>query len=128
MATSSVWMSTARRSPRRARVENVSTGPDGLRRTGMKVARSAITDSTRRPVTKLVRSSQCEPMSPTARSVAAAIRLEAPVPIGVVQQPVLEVAAGDQADVAEPAAADELGQVLVERVEADVEVDRVDEA
>ena len=49
-------------------VENVSTRPAGWRRTGMKVARSAMTSSTRSPLMKLVRSSQCEPMSPTARS------------------------------------------------------------
>ena len=51
-----------------ARAENVSTGPVGRRRTGMKVVRSAITASTRRPVTYCTRSIQCEPMSPTARS------------------------------------------------------------
>ena len=59
---------------------------------------------------------------------AAALGLEPPVPVGVEQQPVLEVAAGDEPDVAEPAVGDELADVLVERVEADVEVDRVDEA
>ena len=36
---------------------------------------------------------------------AAALRLEPPVPVGVEQQPVLEVVAGDQADVADPAVA-----------------------
>ena len=65
-ATSSVRISTATVSAARS-VENVSTGPVGLRRTGMNVVRSAMTASTCRPVTKLVRSSQCEPMSPTAR-------------------------------------------------------------
>ena len=34
---------------------------------------------------------------------AATLGLEPPVPVGLEQQPVLEVAAGDQADVAEPA-------------------------
>ena len=59
---------------------------------------------------------------------AALVRLEPPVPVGVEEQPVLEVAAGHEADVAQPAGGDQLADVLVERVEADVEVDRVDEA
>ena len=48
-------------------VEKVSTGPVGCCRLPMKVARSAITSVMRRPVMKLTRSSQWEPMSPTAR-------------------------------------------------------------
>ena len=48
--------------------ENVSTGPVGSWRTGMKVARSAMTASIRWPVTNVIRSSQWDPMSPTARS------------------------------------------------------------
>ncbi len=48
--------------------ENVSTSPVGRLRTGIIVARSASTASTSSPVTNCVRSSQCEPMSPTARS------------------------------------------------------------
>ena len=58
---------------------------------------------------------------------AAALGLEPPVPVALEEQPVLEVAAGDEADVAELAAGDDLVRVLVERVVADVEVDRVDE-
>ena len=49
-------------------LENVSTGPVGSRRVWMNVARSAMTLTIRCPVTKVIRSSQCEPMSPTARS------------------------------------------------------------
>ena len=48
-------------------VEKVSTGPVGSRRVRTKVARSAMTATTRWPVTNVIRSSQCEPMSPTAR-------------------------------------------------------------
>ncbi len=59
---------------------------------------------------------------------AAAVRLEAPVPVALEQQPVLEVASGHEPDVAEAAVRDELASVLVERVVADVEVRRVDEA
>ena len=59
---------------------------------------------------------------------AAALRFEPPVPVGVVEEPVLEVAPGDQPDVPHPAVAHEPRHVLVERVEPDVEVDRVDEA
>ena len=59
---------------------------------------------------------------------AAAVRLEPPVPVAVEQQPVLEVAAGHEADVAELAAGDDVVGVLVERVVADVEVGRVDDA
>ena len=67
-------------------------------------------------------------MSPTARSAPPWLRLEAPVPVGVVEEPVLEVVAGDEPDLAEVAVGDGLAHVLVERVEPDVEVDRVDEA
>ena len=99
VATSSVRISTGTVSAARS-VENVSTGPAGLWRTGMNVVRSAITASTWRPVTKVVRSSQWLPMSPTARSAPPAVDLEPPVPVGVVEQPVLEVAAGHQPHVA----------------------------
>ncbi len=67
VAASSVRISRVTVSADRS-VENVSTGPLGSWRSGMKVARSAMTDAIRRPVTKVMRSSQCEPMSPTARS------------------------------------------------------------
>jgi hypothetical protein len=49
-------------------VEKVSTGPVGSRLVRTKVVRSAITSTTRWPVTKVIRSSQWDPMSPTARS------------------------------------------------------------
>ena len=67
VATSSVRISIGTVSAARS-VENVSTGPVGLWRTGMNVVRSAITASTWRPVMNVVRSSQWLPMSPTARS------------------------------------------------------------
>ena len=56
------------------------------------------------------------------------VLLEAPVPVRVEQEPVLEVAAGDEADVPHPAVPHVLRDVLVERVEPDVEVHRVHEA
>ena len=49
-------------------VENVSTGPWGSCRAPTNVARSAMTATTGWPVMNDVRSSQCDPMSPTARS------------------------------------------------------------
>ena len=52
----------------------------------------------------------------------AALRLEPPVPIGLEQEPILEVAPGDQPDIADLARGDELVGVLIERVVADVEV------
>ena len=58
----------------------------------------------------------------------ALVGLEAPVPIGVMEEPVLEVVAGHEPDVAELSVGHHLAHVLVERVEADVEVDCVDEA
>ena len=44
------------------------------------------------------------------------------------EEPILEVPAGDEPDLAEATACDELVRVLVERVVADVEVRRVDES
>ena len=67
VAASSEAMARVTVSPRRS-VEKVSTGPVGCWRWPMNVARSAITDATGWPVMKVIRSSQCEPMSPTARS------------------------------------------------------------
>ena len=58
--------------------------------------------------------------------LAAEPRVDAPVPVGVQQQPVLEVVAGDEADVAELAGHDHAVQVLAQRVEAQVVVHRVD--
>ena len=57
----------------------------------------------------------------------ATLGLEAPVPVGLEQQPVLEVASGDQPHVADLARGDDLVGVLVERVVADVEVRGVDQ-
>ena len=65
-AASSVVMARSTRSAERS-VEKVSTGPVGSRRVPMNVVRSAMTAATCWPVTKVMRSSQCEPMSPTAR-------------------------------------------------------------
>ena len=59
---------------------------------------------------------------------ATAIRLEAPVPVALEQEPVLEVVAGHQPDVTERPGRHGLPGVLVERVVADVEVRRVDQA
>jgi hypothetical protein len=67
VATSSVAISRPTVSPLRS-VEKVSTGPVGLRRSGTNVAMSAITATMGWPVRNVTRSSQCEPMSPTARS------------------------------------------------------------
>ena len=107
-------------------VENVSTGPVGSSRTAMNVARSAITATIRWPVTNVIRSSQCEPMSPTARSAPPRSGSQPPVPVTGEEEPVLEVAAGHQPDLAERSGRDDVAGVLVERVVADVEVDRVD--
>ena len=90
-----------RRSRRRRSVEKVSTGPVGSWRASMNVARSAMTATTRWPVTKVIRSSQCDPMSPTARSAPPRSGCEPPVPVALEEQPVLEVAAGDEPDVAD---------------------------
>ena len=49
-------------------VRRIPVGPVGTRRTGCTVTRSAKTLATRLPVTNPTRSSQCEPMSDTARS------------------------------------------------------------
>jgi hypothetical protein len=57
----------------------------------------------------------------------AAIGLEPPVPVALEEQPILEVAAGDEPDLAQAAVGDQRSCVLVQRVEADVEVRRVDE-
>ena len=67
-------------------------------------------------------------MSATARSSPPDLRLEAPVPIRVEEQPVLQVVARDQPRNADAAIGDQLPDVLVERVEAEVEVDGSDDA
>jgi hypothetical protein len=67
VAVSSVPISRSTVSPARS-VEKVSTGPAGCRRVAMNVARSAMTETIRWPLMKVSRSSQCDPMSPTARS------------------------------------------------------------
>ena len=127
VAASSVAMSRSTVSAERS-VENVSTGPVGSWRVSMNVARSAIT------VGDVLAGHEGHQVQPVRADVAdraqgaAALRLEPPVPVAVEEQPVLEVAPGDEPDVAEAAAADELVGVLVERVVADVEVGRVDQA
>ena len=66
---------------------------------------------------------------PSNRSGVEAMRgVEPPVPVGLVEQPVLEVAPGDEANVAQCPLGDRLAQVLVEGIETDVEVDRADQA
>jgi hypothetical protein len=72
---------------------------------------------------------QVQPVGPDVADGAerAALgRVQAPVPVGVQQEPVLEVVPGDHPDLAQLALAEQLGRVLVEGVEADVEVDGVD--
>ena len=54
----------------------------------------------------------------------ALVRLQPPVPVTLVEQPVLEVVTRDEANVAQPAGLDDLAEVLVQRVEPDVVVDR----
>ena len=44
---------------------------------------------------------------------AAPIRLQPPIPVGLEQQPILVVAAGDEPDVAKPSSRNELVSVLV---------------
>ena len=60
--------------------------------------------------------------------VALAGGVEPPVPVGVEQQPVLQVVAADQPRLADRAGADEGGGVLVVRVVAEVEAHGVDDA
>ncbi len=59
---------------------------------------------------------------------AAAARLEAPVPVTGEEQPVLEVAPRDEPDIAQRPGRDRVAGMLIERVAADVEVGRVDQA
>ena len=103
--------SRARRARRpRRRPENVSTGPVGTRRTRWTVARSANTLATRFPVTKR---GEVEPVRADVgdrAELAALLRVEAPVPVGVLEQPVLDVAAVDVEDTAELAAEDALAR------------------
>jgi hypothetical protein len=60
--------------------------------------------------------------------LTAPVGLQSPVPVGLEEEPVLEVAAGHQPDVAECVIGDDLARVLVQRVEADVEVHGADPA
>ena len=110
-----------------ASVENVSTGPVGSWRAAMNVASSAMTATIALAGHE---GHQVQPVRPDVADRtqgAAAFRLEAPVPVALEQQPVLEVAAGHEPDVADLAARDDIVGVLVERVVADVEVGRVDQ-
>ena len=117
--------STAERCPWRARCENVSTGPAGCvpdrdegRQVGHHLCHPAAGDE----------AGQVQPVRADVADRpqrAALLALEAPVPVGIEQQPVLEVAPADQPHVAQPAVTrSNPREVLVERVEADVEVDR----
>ena len=109
-------------------VENVSTGPVGSWRTrdeGREVGHHR-----HDPVAGHERH-QVEPVRADVADGAeraAAIRLQPPVPVTGEEEPVLEVAAGHQPDLAERSGRDDVAGVLVQRVVADVEVDRVDEA
>ena len=115
------------RARRRRRSRTSRPRPSAGARTGIAVARSAKTSTIGSPVTNCARSSQCEPMSPTARSSPAALGLEPPVPVGRLRQPVLEIAAVHVPDLSELARADALARLLHERVEAEVEVRAVHE-
>ena len=50
-------------------------------------------------------------------------RLQPPVPVTFVEQPILEVVASDEADLAQPTRLDDLAEVLVQGIEPDVVVD-----
>ena len=86
-------------------VENVSTGPVGSWRVPMKVDRSAMTSA------DVLAGHEGHEVQPVRADVAdraeraAALGLQAPVPVAVEEQPVLEVAARHQAHLAEPAVA-----------------------
>ena len=63
------------------------------------------------PETNSARSHQCEPMSANARDAPPSCLVDAPVVVARAQQPVLEVAAVDQADRAGDAGADALARL-----------------
>ena len=75
--------------------------------------------------------SEVEPVRPDVADRperAALVRLEPPVPVALVEEPVLEVVAGHEPTSPRPPPATHLAGVLVQRIVADIEVDRVDEA
>jgi hypothetical protein len=71
-----------------------------------------------------VRSSQCEPVGDRPE-VARLLGLEAPVPVGLPQQPVLVVGAGDESGFADGARGDHRPGLMIGGVEATVETDRI---
>ena len=89
----------------------------------MNVASSAMTATTLPPVMNDIRSSQCEPMSPTAPERAAMAGSRRQFQSVSREQPVLEVWPVTNRMPTELARRHLVLEVLVERVEAEVEVD-----
>ena len=114
----------ARRRPRR---RTSPPRPTGRCRTGRAVARSANTASIRLPGHPLREVHPVRADVGDRAQRAALLRLEAPVPVGRIEQPVLQVAAVDVPDVAQRADAHERPRLVDHRVEAKVEVRAVDE-
>ena len=125
-AMSSVAIGVSTRSTSAA-LEKVSTSPTGRRRTGIVVARSAKTSAMRAPVTNCARSSQCEPMSPTARRSPPRSGSSRQFQSVGRREPVLQVPAVDVPHLAELARDDPLARLLDDGIEADVEVRAVHE-
>ena len=94
----------------------------------MNVVRSAITDC------DAVAGQEAREVQPVRADVAdhaqvaAELALQAPAPVGVVEQPVLQEAAGDEPDLPRSPAGDRRARVQVLGIEALVEVDGVDAA
>ena len=102
---------------------NVSTSPFGRWRIGWTVVRSAQTASTSRPVIDV---DQVQPVGADVGhgpQLAALLGQDAPVVVGVVEQPVLDVAAADGEDVAQRRRGGPCSRASqAERIEADVVV------
>ena len=94
-ATSSVV--TARRGPPAAAVPNAGTWASVCARSGTAVTSSEHTDARRSPVTNSTRSHQCEPMSAKAREGPDSSASTRQLSSCVGRQPVLQVAAVDEA-------------------------------
>ena len=125
-AKSSVVIGASTRSTSSA-AANVSTSPAGRCRTGNAVVRSAKTalDPPAGDPLRKVHPVRADVGDRPQR--AALLRLEAPVPVGRIEQPVLEVAAVDVPDLAQRARRHERPRLVRDRVEAEVEVRAVHE-
>src|ERR1700756_4061290 len=97
------------------------------RRSLMNVARSAMTSVTGCPHRNEVRSIQGGADVRPRAQLPAERRLEAPVPVFLQQQPVLQVVSGDQPDITDPVFADQAVHVPADRIETQVEVHGVDQ-